>query len=183
MPIPTVVCSKCGQKVNKAQTLSIGSGMRACKSHEGTMEISQSLLQKQFDERGKKPKKKSVERKEEQSSITGHKMQKMGGLISRVLFCMYGVLHGHPHPTRATRFVEDLKANEMDLDDLRAAINEEFHVNIGRLDPAEIRTVGDLCDFIAGLINNASLTRQIFPHGKRRPPRHPGKTYHGGLRG
>ena len=171
MPIPTVVCSKCGQKVNKAQTLSIGSGMRACKFHEGTMEISQSLLQK------------SVERKEEQSSITGHKMQKMGGLISRVLFCMYGVLDGHPHPTRATRFVEDLKANEMDLDDLRAALNEEFHVNIGRLDPAEIRTVGDLCDFIAGLINNASLTRQIFPHGKRRPPRHPGKTYHGGLRG
>jgi hypothetical protein len=46
MPIPKVICCICGQEVNKAQTLHIGDGKRACKSHEGTIEASQRERQK-----------------------------------------------------------------------------------------------------------------------------------------
>jgi hypothetical protein len=46
MPIPKVVCSICGKEVNKAQTLHIGGGKRACKSHEGTLEASKAELEK-----------------------------------------------------------------------------------------------------------------------------------------
>jgi hypothetical protein len=46
MPIPKVICSICGEEVNKAQTLHIGGGKRACKSHEGTLEASRAELEK-----------------------------------------------------------------------------------------------------------------------------------------
>jgi len=46
MPIPKVVCCVCGQEVNKAQTLHIGGGKRACKSHEGTLDSSKLELAK-----------------------------------------------------------------------------------------------------------------------------------------
>lgn len=46
MPIPRVICCICGQEVNKAQTLHIGEGKRACKSHEGTIESSKLELEK-----------------------------------------------------------------------------------------------------------------------------------------
>jgi hypothetical protein len=38
MPAPKVICSICGQEVNKAQTTHIGGGKRACRSHEGVVE-------------------------------------------------------------------------------------------------------------------------------------------------
>ena len=40
MPVPRVICSVCGQEVNKAQTLHIGGGKRACRSHDGTLDAS-----------------------------------------------------------------------------------------------------------------------------------------------
>ena len=46
MPIPRVICCVCGQEVNKAQTLHIGDGKRACKSHEGTEEASKRECEK-----------------------------------------------------------------------------------------------------------------------------------------
>lgn len=45
MPIPTTVCSVCNQKVNKAQTRSIGAGKRACKYHDGVAEQAAQALQ------------------------------------------------------------------------------------------------------------------------------------------
>jgi len=44
MPIPQTVCSICGETVNKAQTLHIGDGKRACRKHSETTQKSQEVL-------------------------------------------------------------------------------------------------------------------------------------------
>jgi hypothetical protein len=44
MPIPQTVCSVCGETVNKAQTLHIGDGKRACRKHSETTQKSQEVL-------------------------------------------------------------------------------------------------------------------------------------------
>lgn len=46
MPPPRVVCCVCGQEVNKAQTLHIGDGRRACRHHENTVAASKRECEK-----------------------------------------------------------------------------------------------------------------------------------------
>lgn len=46
MPPPRVICCVCGQEVNKAQTLHIGDGKRACRIHEGTIEKNKLEIDK-----------------------------------------------------------------------------------------------------------------------------------------
>jgi hypothetical protein len=75
MPIPKVICCVCGQEVNKAQTLHIGGGKRACKNHEGTLESSKlelaKIAQQKKDEIESAAKAKEAKRQEkERQSIT-----------------------------------------------------------------------------------------------------------------
>jgi hypothetical protein len=46
MPPPRVTCCICGQEVNKAQTLYIGDGKRACRTHDGTVEKNKLEIDK-----------------------------------------------------------------------------------------------------------------------------------------
>jgi hypothetical protein len=68
MPPPRVVCCICGQEVNKAQTLHIGNGQRACKCHEGTIdasEVEKERIKKIKIENDKNDKIKNEKKKEE----------------------------------------------------------------------------------------------------------------------
>jgi hypothetical protein len=64
MPIPKVICCVCGQEVNKAQTLHIGDGKRACRSHENTVELSKhecdKIAQKKKEEYERVANKKKI---------------------------------------------------------------------------------------------------------------------------
>lgn len=51
MPIPQTVCSICGETVNKAQTLHIGGGKRACRKHSETAKKSQDTLTAEAEKR------------------------------------------------------------------------------------------------------------------------------------
>lgn len=54
MPIKQVTCCICNEVVNKAQTLSVGEGKRACRSHSETATQSQAEQQKLKDEANKR---------------------------------------------------------------------------------------------------------------------------------
>jgi len=54
MPPKTVVCSICGYKVNKRQTLQIGNGLRACHFHKETIKKSEELKNELKNELKKK---------------------------------------------------------------------------------------------------------------------------------
>lgn len=43
MPAPVTICSICNQSVLKARTYHVGGGKRACRTHEGVLEIKASL--------------------------------------------------------------------------------------------------------------------------------------------
>ncbi|MFA5766503.1 MAG: hypothetical protein WC919_01080 [Candidatus Paceibacterota bacterium] len=71
MPIPRVICCVCGQEVNKSQTLYVGDGKRACRSHEGTAEASkrecERIVQKKHAEMEKAVKREEAKHKEAES--------------------------------------------------------------------------------------------------------------------
>ncbi len=63
-----MICSICGQEVTKRQSLSVGDGKRACRSHTETQEKAAQLADQARLVKAKKalaPKKKSEERQEE----------------------------------------------------------------------------------------------------------------------
>jgi len=62
MPPKTVICSICGYKVNKRQTLLIGEGLRACHFHEEAKRKSEEL--RNVEKKQKELKKKELKKKE-----------------------------------------------------------------------------------------------------------------------
>ncbi len=56
MPPKTVTCSICGLVVGKKQTLHVGEGLRACRTHEETLQKSEVLVREQKKE--ERPKEK-----------------------------------------------------------------------------------------------------------------------------
>lgn len=107
MPPPRVVCSICGQEVNKAQTLHIGDGKRACRSHEGTADASKKECTK-IEQQKKDELKKAAQKKqrkireiptlEPQCMICGKTGILQQEWYTRLMIEMkkYEIIHGKP---------------------------------------------------------------------------------------
>jgi hypothetical protein len=109
MPIPRVTCCICGQEVNKAQTLHVGDGKRACRSHEETTEASkrecEKIIQKKHAEIEKATADKESMRKERESFtlkphclICGKEGMRQDEWYTRLMVEMkkYEITHGKP---------------------------------------------------------------------------------------
>lgn len=55
--------------------------------------------------------------------------------------------------TRATSFVDDLNADSLDIAELTMEFEDEFDIDVPE-DGEPPATVGDIIDFIDGLVNN-----------------------------
>ncbi len=109
MPIPRVICCICGQEINKAQTLHIGGGKRACRSHKNTAEASaherEKITQQKQAEIDKIARTKENKRREREPFtlephclICGKKGMRQEEWYTRLMIEMkkYEITHGKP---------------------------------------------------------------------------------------
>jgi acyl carrier protein len=75
----------------------------------------------------------------------------MSDIFAEVKAVVADVLKVNPDEIKSeTRFIEDLKADSMDLFFLIDGFSEKFNVTISEKDAPEIKTVGDVVRFIEG---------------------------------